>query len=76
VDAQGVLVNEGIALSRAALVQLESEIELESEGARGERLLGYDDAEIGGRVSLRYAGDARFKGVEASFPVFEVKHQV
>jgi class 3 adenylate cyclase len=75
VDAEGVLVNEGIALSRAALVQLENEIDIDSRDGRAGRVLEWDDDEIGGRICLRYAGDARFKGVEASFPVFEVGHE-
>ncbi len=72
VDTDGALVNEGIVLSRAALVQLQSHVSVESTQERGEPLMHYLDAELCRRVVVRYVGDAKFKGVRASFPVFEV----
>ena len=72
VDASGALFNEGIAFSRAAFVQLETEVQLEEEDQGGVRRLCFRDAEIARRIRIRYAGDAKFKGVKAAFPVFEV----
>lgn len=72
VDAAGALFNEGIAVSRAAFVQLETEVELEEEDRDGVRRLCFRDEETGRRIRIRYAGDAKFKGVKAAFPVFEV----
>lgn len=72
VDADGTLFNEGIAVSRAAFVQIEPQVELREVDEHGERRLEFVDAEIGRSVHFRYAGDAKFKGVKASFPVFEV----
>jgi class 3 adenylate cyclase len=67
VDHEGRLFNEGIALSRDTLGQLESELAL----LHGENGLEYDDAVIGRRILVRYAGDAKFKGVRSSLPVYE-----
>jgi hypothetical protein len=35
-------------------------------------VLEYFDEAIGRRLLVRYAGDAKFKGVRTSYPVFEV----
>lgn len=72
VGPDGALFNEGIALSRAGFVQLETLVELKEVYQGPVRLMGYSDEELGRRVLLRYAGDAKFKGVRATFPVFEV----
>jgi hypothetical protein len=32
----------------------------------------YFDEQIGRRLLIRYSGDAKFKGVRSSFPVYEV----
>ncbi len=66
------MFNEGIAISRAAFVQLETEVELEEEDAGGVRRLCFKDEVTGHRIRIRYAGDAKFKGVKAALPVFEV----
>jgi hypothetical protein len=68
VDVEGRLFNEGIAISRDTLAQLESELAL----LHGERGLEYEDAVIQRRILVRYAGDAKFKGVRSSLPVYEV----
>jgi class 3 adenylate cyclase len=67
VDAQGTLLNEGIALSRDALAQLEAHLAVvrTEEGA-----VEYDDEAIARRILIRYAGDAKFKGVRSSLPVY------
>ena len=72
VDAEGALFNEGIAMSRETLLQLEENLQLVHSDARGTRHLEYFDEQIGRRLLIRYAGDAKFKGVRSSFPVYEV----
>jgi class 3 adenylate cyclase len=73
VDAEGVLFNEGIAISRDTLVQLEENLPLvHSNGQLDSRHVEYFDEQIGRRLFIRYAGDAKFKGVRSSFPVYEV----
>jgi class 3 adenylate cyclase len=72
IDEAGTLFNEGIAISRDTLTQLETHLPLvHSEGA-GARYMEYFDEQIGRRLVLQYAGDAKFKGVRSSFPVYEV----
>jgi class 3 adenylate cyclase len=73
VDADGSLFNEGIAISRDTLAQLEAHLPLvHSDGQLDSRHLEYFDEQIGRRLFFRYAGDAKFKGVRSSFPVYEV----
>ena len=68
VDDQGTLFNEGIAISRDTLVQLETHIALVHANAGME----YEDEVIDRRLVMRYAGDAKFKGVRSSLPVYAV----
>jgi len=76
VDAEGALFNEGIAISRDTLVQLETHLALTYvEGAGAAPLMEYFDERIGRRIVIRYAGDAKFKGVRSSFPVHEVDYE-
>ena len=37
-------------------------------------VMEYEDEAIGRRILIRYAGDARFKGVSASLPVYDANH--
>jgi class 3 adenylate cyclase len=74
IDESGALVNEGITLSRAALLQLQERLPLESVNQEGGTVMRYHDAELSRNVFIRYVGDAKFKGVQASFPVFEIDH--
>jgi class 3 adenylate cyclase len=67
----GALFNEGIAISRDTLVQLESHLAL----IHGEGVMEYEDETIDKRILIRYAGDARFKGVRSSLPVYEVDYE-
>ncbi len=71
VDGTGLLFNEGIAISRETLVQLESHLPM----VRGEDVIEYEDEVIGRRILIRYGGDAKFKGVRSSFPVYEVDYE-
>jgi hypothetical protein len=73
IDAEGMLFNEGIAISRETLVQLEENLPVVHSNGHGDsRHLEYFDEQIGRRLFIRYAGDAKFKGVRSSFPVYEV----
>ena len=75
VDTAGTLFNEGIAISRDTLVQIESQLPLTHvEDAAGPRMEYFDDS-IGKKMIMRYAGDAKFKGVRSSFPVYEVDYE-
>jgi class 3 adenylate cyclase len=71
VDAEGTLFNEGIAISRDTLVQLEAHLAL----VHGEGLIEYEDEAIDRRLLIRYAGDAKFKGLRSSLPVYDVDHE-
>jgi hypothetical protein len=72
VDPEGTLFNEGIALSRDAVNQLEAHLAL-THGEGG--VMEYEDEAIGRRILIRYAGDARFKGVSASLPVYDASFE-
>jgi hypothetical protein len=71
VDPEGTLFNEGIALSRDTVLQLEAHLAV-THGEGG--VMEYEDEAIGRRILIRYAGDARFKGVSASLPVYDANH--
>ncbi len=72
IDGSGTLFNQGIAVSRETLMQLEAHLPLEHAEGPGSRLMEYFDEQIGRRLVFQYAGDAKFKGVRSSFPVYEV----
>ena len=71
IDEEGTLFNEGIAISRDTLVQLETHIAL----VHGDERMEYEDEVIDRRLVIRYAGDAKFKGVESSLPVYAVDYE-
>jgi class 3 adenylate cyclase len=75
VDGSGALFNEGIAISRETLVQLEAHLPLVESQNEGKRSLEYFDEPVGRRIRIRYAGDAKFKGVSSSFPVYAVEFE-
>ena len=75
VDAAGTLFNEGIAISRDTLVQLESQLPLVHVEKDGRSVMEYFDEQISKRIQLSYAGDAKFKGVRSSFPVYAVSFE-
>jgi class 3 adenylate cyclase len=74
-DKDGTLLNEGIAISREALVQLETHLPLVHTEREGTNLIEYFDEQIGRRIMIGYAGDAKFKGVRSSFPVYTVEFE-
>jgi hypothetical protein len=59
-------------VSRETLMQLEAHLPLEQAEGPGSRRMEYFDEQIGRRLVFQYAGDAKFKGVRSSFPVYEV----
>jgi class 3 adenylate cyclase len=75
VDEAGRLFNQGIAISRDTLAQLEMHLPLNHIEDHDDRHLEYYDEAIGRKIVIRYAGDAKFKGVRSSFPVYEVDHE-
>jgi class 3 adenylate cyclase len=76
IDAAGTLFNEGIAISRDTLMQLEAHLPLEHTEGPASRHMEYFDEQIGRRLVIQYVGDAKFKGVRSSFPVHEVSFGV
>jgi class 3 adenylate cyclase len=75
VDKGGTLFNEGIAISRDTLVQLENALPLtHNDEGEAAGTMDYFDETIGLRIVIRYAGDAKFKGVRSSFPVYEIDY--
>ena len=76
IDATGTLFNEGIAISRDTLMQLEAHLPLEHTEGPASGHMEYFDEQIGRRLVIQYVGDAKFKGVRSSFPVHEVSFGV
>jgi class 3 adenylate cyclase len=72
VDEQGTLHNEGIVISRDTLVQLETHLPLVRTEEGGVQTIEYFDEMIRKKIVIHYAGDAKFKGVRSSFPVYDV----
>ncbi|HEY7510027.1 MAG TPA: adenylate/guanylate cyclase domain-containing protein [Vicinamibacteria bacterium] len=75
VDGSGALFNEGIAISRDTLMQLEAHLPLNHTDVGGFSQLEYFDEQVGRRILMRYAGDAKFKGVRSSVPVYAVQFE-
>jgi class 3 adenylate cyclase len=76
VDKGGTLNNQGIAISRDTLTQIENTVALSHvEQENGRSRMEYFDEAIGMKLLIQYAGDAKFKGVNASFPVYEVDYE-
>jgi hypothetical protein len=76
IDHGGTLINEGIVISRDTLAQIESHLPLTYVDEPDGRKMEYFDDSIGRRIVIRYSGDAKFKGVRSSFPVFEVDYEM
>jgi class 3 adenylate cyclase len=75
IDEHGVLFNRGIAISQETLRAVEEVIPVQRrEGNRGFRASFYDPT-ISKTVSLSYVGDAKFKDIQSSFPVYSVDYQ-
>lgn len=76
IDASGTLFNEGIAISRDTLMQLQAHLPLEHTEGTASGRMEYFDEQTGRRLVIQYVGDAKFKGVRSSFPVHEVSFGV
>jgi class 3 adenylate cyclase len=72
VDENGTLQNEGIVISRDTLVQLETHLPLVRTEEEGLQCVEYFDEAIRRKILIRYVGDAKFKGVRSSIPVYDV----
>jgi class 3 adenylate cyclase len=75
VDQAGSLFNEGIAISRETLVQLEGHLALDHTTEESTTRMEYFDENLGLKIVMRYAGDAKFKGVRSALPVYEVDYE-
>ena len=77
VDKSGTLFNEGIAISRDTLVQLQTHMNVpRSDDEDSPFIMQFLDEGVGRTIRIRYAGDAKFKGVRSSFPVYDVDYDV
>ena len=70
VDAAGNLVNHGIAASGALLAALEPLVAGESFNEDGVEGTRWYDPELCLWLHVGYAGEARFRGLEATVPVY------
>jgi hypothetical protein len=72
VDAAGVLYNLGIAASQDTVDALAQVVPMErQEGARGSTFT-FSDPILGKNILIEYVGDAKFKGVVRSVPVYRI----
>jgi class 3 adenylate cyclase len=74
VDREGNLFNEGIAISREALRAVEEVLPLTRRDEVQDLYGEFYDPSVKKTVLLRYAGDAKFKGVGVSVPVYSVEY--
>jgi len=73
IDAKGTLTNRGIAISRETLLAIEKVVSIQyRQRENGVQEAEYFDASINRKIRLRYVGDATFKGVRSSTPVYSV----
>lgn len=72
IDRDGVLYNSGIAISQETVSELVKALQVElQEDQRGNRYAYFDEV-LGKKVLIEYVGDAKFKGVDRSHPVYRV----
>jgi class 3 adenylate cyclase len=74
VGSDGMLFNEGIAVSRETVLALEKLLPLTRQEAVDDVYGEFYDTTIKKRIVLRHVGDAKFKGVWGSFPVYSVEY--
>ncbi len=74
VGTDGMLFNEGIAVSRETVLALEGLLSLTRQGQVEEVYGEFYDTTIKKRIVLRHVGDAKFKGVWGAFPVYSVEY--
>ena len=73
VGRDGTLANEGIAVSRETVLAIEKLVPLTPREDVEELYGEFYDTKLERKILLRYAGDAKFKGVWGSFPVYSVE---
>ncbi len=73
VGGDGTLANEGIAVSRETVLAIEKLVPLTPREDVEELYGEFYDTKLERKILLRYAGDAKFKGVWGSFPVYSVE---
>jgi class 3 adenylate cyclase len=73
VGRDGTLANEGIAVSRETVLAIEKLVPLTPREDVEELYGEFYDTTLERKILLRYAGDAKFKGVWGSFPVYSVE---
>jgi hypothetical protein len=72
VDRAGVLYNSGIAASQDTVDSLAEAVAMErQEGERGSTY-SFQDSALEKKVLIEYVGDAKFKGVVRSIPVYRI----
>ncbi|MEK6680507.1 MAG: adenylate/guanylate cyclase domain-containing protein [Nitrospirota bacterium] len=75
VDEDGAVYNTGIAISRDVVDDMKSSLPFEDKGINSETSMSYYDNVIGHKVVIEYVGDAIFKGVDKSIPIYSVIYQ-
>jgi hypothetical protein len=74
VGSDGMLFNEGIAVSRETVLALEKLLPLTRQEEVDDVYGEFYDTTIKKRIAIRHVGDAKFKGVWGSFPVYSVDY--
>lgn len=75
VDENGSIYNTGIAVSKDVVDDMKNSITFEDSGSYSGTTLSYYDNVIGHKVVFEYVGDAIFKGVDKSMPIYSVIYQ-
>jgi class 3 adenylate cyclase len=74
VEAAGMLFNEGIAVSREMVTALEDIVPLTPQDELDDVYGEFYDGVLKRKIVLRHVGDAQFKGIWGSFPVYSVEY--
>lgn len=75
IDKEGGVYNIGIAISRDVVDDMKNHITFEDKGEYGGMTLSFYDNVIGHKIVIEYVGDAIFKGVDKSIPIYSVIYQ-
>lgn len=74
IDGRGTLFNEGIAVSRETVRAVEEVLPLTRHDEIQDLYGEFYDPSVKKTVRLRYVGDAKFKGLSGSLPVYSVDY--
>ncbi len=74
IDGRGTLFNEGIAVSRETVRAVEEVLPLTHHDEIQDLYGEFYDPSVKKTVGLRYVGDAKFKGLAGSLPVYSVDY--